>query len=428
MYMADKLNIFFALCALAIFALFVYVLPMDEGAEEFENRAMGTMPRLTAGTFIRGEFFADFEAYLLDNTAGRTRWLTFAGIVENSYGLNVAGGAQVVVFDAADLGVGLVPDEIFEDLDVTEYGFVQAQGDATEYERVQVVTMGVVNPAAPFSVDVNFHENAVFYLRYTENTTLAARYAEVLNAFAAGVGENVRMFSMIAPVKVEFMGARYAAVNSSQRGTIDFINERLHGDIITVDAHSALAAHADEYIFFRLDHHWTQLGAYYAYLAFAESAGFQPILIENYTEHAISGFVGSLAVGTRNRTILAHPDTIYFYTINDGTTFSINMFTVPSDMAALSYRVFLGGDRDFFYFTSSNENGRTLVVVKDSFANALIPWLAPHYETIVVIDPRQFTGSVLEELENHTAVDLLFINYIPATTMADLIEQIYESI
>jgi len=238
---------------------------------------------------------------------------------------------------------------------------------------------------------------------------------------------NARMFSLVSPVKVEFMDERYASVNSSQRDTIDYINSLLHDRIITVDAHGFLAEHSEEYIFFRTDHHWTALGAYYAYLAFAEAAGLDPITIENYVENAIEGFVGSLAIGTRNRTILSSPDTIYFYTINNGTELSINMHTIPSDLSILSYRIFLGGDRDIYSFTTSNLNGRTLVVVKDSFANAMIPWIAPHYETIVVIDPRQFTGSVMQILEGFDDIDLLFVNYIPATTMADLIEQTYNA-
>ncbi|MCL2388354.1 MAG: DHHW family protein, partial [Defluviitaleaceae bacterium] len=408
---------------------FVLILPSDENAPAFENRAMETFPAFSFGGFLSGDFSKGVEAFLLDNTALRTSWLTFANIVEHSYGINRTGGAMMVEFDLADLGIGLVPDELPEETPFT--ATTQAENQTADagatYERVHVITGGNVNPSVPFSVDIHFSPAAILYLRFREDPLLAARYAQVLNAYHELLPDNARMFSLISPVKVEFMGPRYAAVNSSQIDTINFINARLHADIITVDAHSILAAHSNEYLFFRTDHHWTMLGAYYAYLAFAEVAGFEPITIENYVEHAIEGFIGSLAVGTRNRTILSHPDTIYFYTLNDGTTFSINMFTIPSDLSTLSYRVFLGGDRAFYYFHSSNANGRTLVVVKDSFANAMIPWLAPHYETIVVIDPRQFTGSVIEVLQDFDDIDLLFVNYIPATTMPDLIEQIYNA-
>ena len=59
---------------------------------------------------------------------------------------------------------------------------------------------------------------------------------------------------------------------NSQKDMIDYCYSQLNGSIITVDAYSKLRAHTDEYIFFRTDHHWTQLGAYYAYTAFCEAA------------------------------------------------------------------------------------------------------------------------------------------------------------
>ena len=419
--MYNKLNIYVSLAAIVILVIFVLVLPADEGAEVFENRVMQAFPELTQESFLSGDFFNQLESFLLDNTAHRTTWLAFAQAAEYGYGINLSGGAMMVVFDGDDLGYGLVPLD-----DELVLGHTPGE-DAADFSPVQVITHGRVNPMANFSEDVHFNENAVFYLRYNENQVLAARYAEVLNAYFGDLPDNVRMFSMLAPVKVEFMGPRYAAVNSSQLGTIEFVNNLLHPGIIPVDTHTILSDNADRYTFFRLDHHWTALGAYFAYLAFAEAAGFEPITIENYTEHVIHGFIGSLAVGTRNRTVLAHPDTIYFYTLDDGTTFSIDMFTIPADMAHLSYRVFLGGDRDYFSFTSSNTNGRTLMVIKDSFANALIPWIAPHYENIVVIDPRQFTGSVRQVMELYNDIDLLFVNYMPATTMSELIEQIYNA-
>jgi len=402
-----KLNIAIFLTALVVFAVLILILPSDPHAPAFENRVMESFPSVYAQNFISGEFFGGLESYLLDNAAFRTNLLTFGNIVEHSYGIRLPGGATVVDFDAKDLGYGLAP-LLYEEID-----------------PAHTIIGSPVDPLQPFGVDKHFNEHAIFYLRYRENRDAATRYAEVLNAYKAELPDNVRVFSMLAPVKVEFMGARYAAVNSSQLETIQFINGLLDDRIITVDAHSILEENAHEYIFFRTDHHWTAIGAYFAYLAFAQAAGFSPITIENYSEYIIGGFLGSLAVGTRNRTILEHPDTIHFYKINDGTTFSTELFIIPVDLSAACYRIFLGGDVAINHFTSSNQNGRTLMVIKDSFANALVPWIAPHYEHIVKIDPRQFTGSVMDIIEEFENIDLLFVNYMPATAMPELIEQIY---
>ncbi|MCL2604065.1 MAG: DHHW family protein [Defluviitaleaceae bacterium] len=427
--MKDKINVIVFLSALLLMAVFVYILPTDYKSVEFENRNMESFPVLSVRNYFNGDFSRRFESYLLDNTALRTSWLTFAQIAEYSYGINRQGGAMVVVFDAADLGEGLIPAQLPQELELPPAMPYGGSDSEPADNPVRIFTGGNVNPREPFGLDIHYHPDAVFYLRYVENQMTAARYAEVLNTYAQYLrnSNNIRIFSMIAPVKVEFMGPRYAAVNSSQRGTIDFINGLLDASITTVDAHGMMQAHSDEYLFFRTDHHWTMLGAYYAYLAFTKAADFEPVTIEHYIENTISGFIGSMAVGTRNRTVLANPDTVHFYTLNDGTAFSIDMFVIPPDLSALCYRVFLGGDRDIYKFTTSNKNGKTLVVVKDSFANAIIPWMAPHYETIVVIDPRQFDGSVSDIMLQYEKIDLIFINYIPATTMPELIEQIYSA-
>ena len=425
--LSKKLNVILAIAAMVIITTFVIFLPPDPDAEVFENRAMGLRPSFSIYSAIREDFFGRLESYLLDNTAHRTTWLTLSNVVEHSYGINFIGGAMMVDFGSEDLGIGLTP--LAEDLVMPTLPPVVQPGETPVVAAVPAHNLQghIVDLSQPFSVDRLFNDQAIFYLRYRENQVTATRYAEVLNTYAYALPEDVRIFSMLAPVKVEFMGPRYAAVNCSQLGTIQFVNNLLHDRITPVDVHSILAENAEKYIFFRLDHHWTALGAYFAYLAFAETAGLEPITIENYTEYTIDGFVGSLAVGTRNRTILSHPDTLHFHRINDGTTFSMDLFAIPVDLADACYRIFLGGDRAFIHFTSSNENGRTLAVVKDSFANALVPWLAPHYQNIVMFDPRQFTGSIVDALSEFDNIDFLFVNYMPATTMADLIEQLYNA-
>ena len=281
-----------------------------------------------------------------------------------------------------------------------------------------------VDPDGSFSIDLDYSENVILYERYRENTRAARRYAEILNSYMGRVPEGVRVFSMLAPIRVEFMSG-YAATNDSQYDTIGKIYDILDENIIRTSTYEMLAAHSDEYIYFRTDHHWTALGAYYAYLSFAEAAGFAPVEIRNYIEHSIPGFLGSFAKGTQNRNVREHPDTLYYYELDSVVSFSRRLFVIPDDLSKLSYRVFMGGDYAKLDYTSSNKNGRTLVVVKDSYANALIPWLSPHYERVIVIDPRQYSGSVTKLLGEFEQVDLLFMNYVAATAMSDFIEMIH---
>ena len=107
--MQNKLNIALFIISIIIFATLVLILPPDPQAEAFENRAMERMPQFSAYNVVHGGFFANLESYLLDNTAMRTNWLTFADIAAHSHGITLPGGAMMIDFAADDLGIGLTP-------------------------------------------------------------------------------------------------------------------------------------------------------------------------------------------------------------------------------------------------------------------------------------------------------------------------------
>jgi len=462
--MKEKLNIIIFLAALVLLLVVVLILPHDENAQDFENRSMAPMPELNAAAILDGSFFQGIESYLSDSVAYRTGMLQFAAGMEQSYGIRISGSAMMVDTAGEDLGFGLLPEVDDGDLSIdiatpapdgtdaapapgsteatpapdgtdappapgstpqSNPPPTEAPGQTNSEHEEEKPTVNRVDPSKPFSIDVNYHEDAIFYERYRENAGTTRRYAEILNSYLDRTPDNVRVFSMLAPIRVEFMGERYAASNDSQRATIDKINDLLDKRIIRTATYEWLAANSGEYIYFRTDHHWTALGAYYAYISFAQAAGFNPLSLTDYIEHSIPSFLGSYAIGTSNRTVRDHPDTLYYYELDNGTAFSRTLFVPPQENARLTYRVFMGGDYAKLDFTSSNINGKTLVIIKDSFANALIPWLAPHYERIIVIDPRQHNGSVTRLLSELDSADLLFMNYVAATAMADFIETIY---
>ena len=476
--MKEKINIAIFILALALLIVFVLVLPPDPEAPDYENRSMTGMPVLSAESLLDGSYCEGVEAHLGDAVAYRTSILQFAAEMEQNYGFRRSGDAILVEMSGDDMGLGLIPETEDEDLYIplpppavapetapseeidvpvdgtdttTDSSGMQvdpsgnANGEQTDLsgtpgretayddetsaqaadEESPSPTAGHVDPSRPFGVDIDYDEDAVLYERYRESGRAARRYADILNSYMSRMPENVRVFSMLAPIRVEFMGERYASSNDSQRDTIDMIYDLLDERIIRTATYEMLAAHKDEYIYFRTDHHWTALGAYYAYLSFAEAAGFAPIDISNYIERSIPGFLGSYGRGSSDRNVREHPDTLYYYELDNGTAFTRNLFVVPEDLSRLSYRVFMGGDYGKLDYTSSNTNGRTLVVVKDSFANALIPWLSPHYERIIVIDPRHHGGSVTRLLAEFEDADLLFMNYVAATAMSDFIETIY---
>jgi len=432
----------------------MFVLPSDPDASRFENRAMADAPNFSIEEFLSGRYFDDLEEYLSDSFAFRTGFLALSAKMESAYGIDI-GGAAMVSIDFADLGMGLIadPEIVYVDPPVLRNPGGAGEGGAGVGSAGQgdpasgsghvggdpsIVDPGDdpslafsygrrMNPGARPGEDLFFNPNAVFYGGFYVAGAYVASYIETLNLYRGSLPDSVRVFSLLAPTVVEFLDERYRAGSADQLQTIRHIYGRLDESIIAVDAHSKISEHAqDKYLYFRTDHHWTALGAYYAYLAFAEAAGFEPIALDRYVEFAFPGFFGSFVPGTQDRTVLESPDTLYYYILDSDITFSRNLYFIPEDPLMASYMIFLGGDFPLLDFTSSNQNGKTLIVIKDSYANAIIPWLAPHYERIIVADPRLFDGSISALVRELDDVDLVFVTTALTPSLGEFVGQISE--
>jgi hypothetical protein len=248
------------------------------------------------------------------------------------------------------------------------------------------------------------------------------RFADAVNSCKQGLPENVRVFSLLAPTQIEFFPEEYRAVSDSEKDAIDYVYSLLDPGIIAVDAYKSIESHIGEYLYFRTDHHWTALGAYYAYRAFAESAGFAPIELDLYEEIPIPDFIGLLYNMLPSESLLSNPDTLSYYRYKGKLETSQKLIYMPQEGNKLTYRVFMGGDRPAYTVQTSVKNGRTALIVKDSYANALIPWLIPHYETVVVIDPRRKDYQISENIGRFGDVDVIFINYALTATFDDFID------
>jgi hypothetical protein len=363
----EKLNIALFSAALLGLLLIVTVFPRDYRTIERENRALNVLPELTVSNVLGGSFGGQFESYVSDRVYRRADFVTASMAITGAYGVTSADGARVTG-PHLELRDGIA--EIFISDDVA-----------------------------------------------------AKRYADAINAYRAALPDTTRVFSVIAPTRIEFMEDRYKTVSDSEKETIDAINAQLDTGVTPVDAYAAIAEHISEYEYFRTDHHWTALGAYYAYTRFAQSAGITPVPLTDYESGSLSGFLGYLYNYAPSAGMRQNPDTITYYE-KSGVTATPPMLYPPSAEEKVIYGVFLGGDHPILELTTSTTNGRTAVVIKDSYANAFVPFLAPHYETIVIIDPRTFEGGALDEITSRGDADVIFVNYVFTTTFRDFIAKI----
>ncbi|MEA1961625.1 MAG: DHHW family protein [Bacillota bacterium] len=268
------------------------------------------------------------------------------------------------------------------------------------------------------------------------NPDACVAYADTINEFTSEVSEDVKVYSLFAPTQIEFLPndivKKYSA---SQKNSIDLVNENFNDEVITVDAYTELNKHADEYLYFRTDHHWTALGAYYAYSAFMQEMGEKAVPIDQYSTVQVDDFLGSTYTATSSEALVNHPDTMYlyppfidheYYAYYEGPI-RMPLLDMSQAESEKKYGVFLSGDRPWGKIITSIKNGKKIAVIKDSYGNAFVPFLLPHYEEIYIIDPRQFKLNVFDFVRENGIQDVLFLNYALVTRYtgwSDLLNQI----
>ena len=231
----------------------------------------------------------------------------------------------------------------------------------------------------------------------TADPEILPEYSAAVNRIATAMPEGTRTFVLVTPNGGQF----YHSGEHDQKAMIDTCYARMDASVTPVDAYSELARHIDEYLFFRTDHHWTQKGAYYAYCAFCDAAGFTPSPLDSYQTGEYESFVGSMYNYTsaypQSEALKKQPDTLVYYLPKAHTSavyYADAALTggipVPVVDIALreevsnKYLCYLGGDTPICVIETDAAGG-TCMVLKESFGNAFVPFLAEHYSRIVTL-------------------------------------------
>lgn len=258
-------------------------------------------------------------------------------------------------------------------------------------------------------------------------------YAEVVNAYKEAF-PSVRVYCMPIPTAGEFYLPDAASTWSSSQGDmIDVIFAALRRDVTAVDAYDALASHVREPIYSRTDHHWMPLGAYYAAESFAVMARVPFRSLDSYDTHVIHDFTGTMSGYTRDKKVQSTREEFVYYTprgLDSKTIYTVyhldrkrrnvisedppeegDFFMHYPDGSAAAYSTFAGGDvRIVEIHTGARTSGRRLMILKDSFGNAVPSFLFYSFEEIHVIDCRYFLENMEEYVSTHGITDILFVN------------------
>ena len=247
-------------------------------------------------------------------------------------------------------------------------------------------------------------------------------YAETINKFKQQLPD-VKFYSMVAPTAGSFylsdkLKEKYMA---SEKDNIDHINQFLSG-ITPVDAYTALSKHTNEDIYFRTDHHWTQLGAYYAAEEFAKEAGVPFAPLSEYEVFEREGYIGSLyGYSNENSKMRKNPDKFTFYKPKNNFTVSVYdpdykyLYDMPLSFGDSTTYMLYGADNQINHITTDCDNGRKLVIIGDSYDNALFLNLTNSFSEIWVCDMRAVTSdytyfnlNIIDFIQKMGATDVLF--------------------
>ncbi|MDR0991922.1 MAG: hypothetical protein LBL87_03375 [Ruminococcus sp.] len=422
----------FTLTLIVCVSLLLFLMPRPDESKT-ENRKLEPFPVLTFASYIDGSFCVNLTKWFADTVPFRDRIVELSGQIKEFEGIR----RDNVKFHG-DVNI-VATEEVHY---ITRETVTTAPPDfAEETAGATVVTPAEVLPEETGAQTMEFDNNGIVtvgdrsFMLFGGNRIQGKYYADVLNAYKLALGENVNVYAMVVPTAVEFyLPEEYGDYSNSQKDQIDYIYANLSG-VTPVDAYSKLAEHTDEAIYLKTDHHWSQLGAYYASTAFAEALGETPQPLSDYEAVTRTGYVGSLYGYTNDAKIMNSPeDFVYYRQPLPYKTYFYNYDTLQSrgqgqliyEDAKIenSYGMFIGADAIHTKIVTENKNGKRLCVFKESFGNAVIPELIPYFEEIYVIDIRFFGMSAIDYMKQQNITDVLFINNIFAANTYSLINGI----
>jgi hypothetical protein len=293
-----------------------------------------------------------------------------------------------------------------------------APADATP---PQTVDTGSNSDKAEFLSDgYIIYKNAVHSIPYLVKST-AQKYGDAIDHYAE-LFKDSRITILVAPLSSGMIDNESIRKRiTDQNAMIETINSYCGDNINKVNVYPALFAHRDEYIYYRSDHHWTARGAYYAYAEFAKSVGLEPTPIEDMEEKLLnSAWKGSASSMVEDERVKGFSDELYAYLPtkkNDMTVYESSGDVVKYNGCVRTswrgYPAFITGDNPYTIINvPDNPRDMTVLVIKDSYGCAFVPFLCEHYGTIIVADPRHIHFDLYDLLKDYPLKDIIFMTNI----------------
>lgn len=339
----------------------------DREYSEFENRMLAQKPEFSVARLFNGEYMADMEKYVADQFFIRDKWINLKVMEDLVLGKRESNGVYIGKKDHL---------------------------------------MEVLSEPDQAAVDNNLNAIKEFSLAHEDINTVMT-----LVPNAAYIYDH--LVPMNAPVR-------------DQSKDISYVQKALGISLNFVDLEDTMYKHKEEEIYYKTDHHWTSLGARYAFETLCQPLGIDGAT-ENYEIYPVThSFQGTLA--SKSGYDKAE-DTIEIYIPQGVNNECVVNFADDQkksasiyDSSALNnkdkYEVFFGGNQSRIDISMPTEADKNLLLFKDSYANCFVPFLIPYYRNIIMIDPRYYYDDIERLITDNGITDILFL-YNVNTFMTD---------
>ncbi len=425
--------------------LLMVILPRST-VSKIEKRELAVLPQFSLESYFSGEFTAGVANFYDDTVPMRDSLKNLGNNFKAVFGLPKSEDSVEFVGTVNKVGQKKEPSQpdapsapISSQQESSASSVSQAEPDVQQTQALAKALAGAagrrmdgvepsVNKFTEQEAEGNMTENGLIVIKQDGHFRglelfgggSGDNYAQSLNSLYDQVGDRVSIWSMPAPLACEFyLPSNFQEYSTSQSDCFDKVHSKLNKGIHAINICPVLSKHVDEPIYCRTDHHWQPLGAYYAAKTFAEAADVPFPDINTYTPGKMEGFVGSMYAYTGSSDLLNDPEDFIYYTPGAEYTSAYydtsyefqwdddNLFAEGAS-GSDAYSYYLGGDNYIVKTDTQVENGRRLLIVKDSYGNATVPFFTGSFEQIYVVDMRYLQRNLISFINDMEITDVLF--------------------
>lgn len=394
---------------------------------ELEKRELRQFPEFSWQSLCDGSFTSEVSNWFSDSEPFRDVFMQGSMQLKSWMALKLTPAEEKVTFHASS------PEEASETDDgeilPESTAFVADQRAIREHHNTSNAKAKMDNSGV---IVVGSAPTARALMAFKNKNGGEKNFAKVVNMYQETFGPEIGVYCMVIPTAVEY----YCPENARSCSQVEFpvlsdLYTQIDSAVHVVDLYMVFDAHVEEDIFLRTDHHWSPLGAYYAARQFAMVAGVKVPDLEDFDSHCIGGYVGSMYGYSRDIAVKKSPEDFVYYTprVSYATTYRVYSldkdyqivgegkpnqgdFFVGVSGISSAYCTFMGSDARITQVKTDSDCPRRLLILKDSFGNALPGYLFGSFEEIHVVDFRYFTHNIKDYVSEHGITDILMVNNI----------------